>query len=154
MRNTLGVLVLPFLVTLGGRVSPQLGIAVILVFVCVGSLLFARLLDGGPHAWSRATRRLRSWGRRNGYTIDSSSPVYSTEFFSRWPWGGFRPDGGPSEWNESTTSAFQRVFRITATARNGQSREGWARLGGYFLGQMSPRVDVVWDDDITIHNPL
>ena len=68
--------------------------------------------------------------------------------------GGFRPDGGPSEWNERTTSAFQRVSRITATGPDGQSREGWARLGGYFLGQMSPKVDVVWEDDIAIHNPL
>lgn len=39
------------------------------------------------------------------------------------------------------------IFRIEAKTEEGATRKGWARVGGYFFGQLSGAgaVDVVWD---------
>jgi hypothetical protein len=55
---------------------------------------------------------------------------------------------GPFFW---TTSKGQSVYRFVAEDVDGVRREGWARIGGYFFGLLSDRVDLRWDDEPKDH---
>lgn len=39
------------------------------------------------------------------------------------------------------------IFRIEVRTRDGEAKKGWARVGDYFLGTLSDKVDVLWDDE-------
>jgi hypothetical protein len=51
---------------------------------------------------------------------------------------------GPFWWR---TSKGQSVYRFSAEDADAVRREGWARVGGYWFGLLSDRVDVRWDDE-------
>ena len=83
-------------------------------------------------AWhfSRSRSLLEHWADENGYRIVESS--YRN--FVR----------GPFFW---TTSKGQTVYRVTIEDRGGRVRSGWVRCGGWWLGLLSDRVQVRWDDE-------
>lgn len=43
------------------------------------------------------------------------------------------------------TTRSQQVFRVTVRGRDGSVRHGYVRVGGFLLGVLSERADVVWD---------
>jgi hypothetical protein len=44
------------------------------------------------------------------------------------------------------SSKDQTVYRVRVRDREGTERSGWVRCGGWFLGLMSDRIEVKWDD--------
>jgi hypothetical protein len=137
------------------ELTPSQSVALALAGIVVGLafvVVFLNRAMGGKHASSRAMRALDTWAHRNGYRIDSAEDIRETYFYSRNPFGGFRPLGAPSEWNEFTTSHHQFVYRISATSFEGEPRDGWARIGGFIVGQNRRRVEVIWEDDVLMHN--
>ena len=50
---------------------------------------------------------------------------------------------GPFWWR---TGKGQAVFRVTVRDATGQTRSGYIRTGGWFLGMLSDQVDAEWDD--------
>src|SRR5262249_34539903 len=104
-------------------VSRNLQLAVLLPLV-IALGVFATYWD-----FSRARAMLERWAQRNGFHIVGRH--YSN--LSK----------GPFFW---TTSRGQVVYRITVEAGGGVGPSGWARCGGWFLGMLSDRVQVVWDD--------
>ena len=83
-------------------------------------------------AWhfSRSRSLLEPWAAENGYRIVESSYRNLVR--------------GPFFW---TTSKGQTVYRVTVEDESGRRRSGWVRCGGWFLGLLSDRVDVRWDDE-------
>jgi hypothetical protein len=78
--------------------------------------------------FSRAASILETWAARNGFRILASERC--------WFWRGpffFR------------TSKSQEVYRVTIQDGSGQTRSGYVRCGGFFLGMFSDQADVVWD---------
>jgi len=73
-------------------------------------------------------RLLMNWASGNQYTIlDALS--------RRW---ADRPAHVPS-------SMLQMVFRVKIQEAGGRERDGWVRVGSYFGGLISKRIDVFWD---------
>jgi hypothetical protein len=116
---------------------------VLLGVVGLGSVLFLMAIFA---AWSWAVARqrrwqwaeslsiLRGWADENGYAI-----LYQ-EREALWA-SPFLPSGG------------QVVYRIVVEDRQGRRRRGWALCGGYFLGTLSRRVAVRWDQPETVVAP-
>jgi hypothetical protein len=97
---------------------------VLLIFCFV---TFAVLAIGWHY--SRAASLLQRWAEQHDYRIIHKEYRYL-----------FR---GPYFW---TTSKGQVVYRITIEDPEGTVASGWARCGGWFLGLLSDRVEVRWDD--------
>jgi hypothetical protein len=96
-------------------------------FLIVLVVLF--VVGGMVWHFSRARNILQRWAEANGYEILSSE--------IRW----FRR--GPFFW---TTSKGQDVYYVTIRTPDGQIRNGWVRCGGWFLGLLSDKADVRWDE--------
>jgi hypothetical protein len=85
--------------------------------------LFVDLWD-----FTRAQSVLEHWAGENGYDILSKE--------RRW-------FGGPFWWRKTND---QVVFYVTVRTSEGQIRRGWIRCGSWFLGILSNRADVEWDE--------
>ena len=95
-------------------------------------VILALGLAVGSMVWGfrRGEVLLDRWAARHGYRI--------VEREYRWVAKGpffFRSGKGHS------------VYRITVSDRDGTTRRGYARCGGWFLGLLSDHVDVRWDED-------
>jgi len=95
-------------------------------FLVIAALVVASL------AWhfSRSRSVLEQWADENGFEIINSE--YRN--FSR----------GPFFW---TTSKGQTVYFVTIRDSGGHVRSGWVRCGGWFLGLMTDKAEVRWEDD-------
>jgi hypothetical protein len=80
--------------------------------------------------FSRSRGLLEKWAAANGFRIIESNYRNLVR--------------GPFFW---TTSKGQTVYRVTVEDARGQRRSGWVRCGGFFLGLLSDRVTVRWDDE-------
>jgi hypothetical protein len=79
--------------------------------------------------FSRSRQVLESWAEANNYRIVSSE---YRNFFK-----------GPFFW---TSSKGQTVYYVTVETADGQTRRGWVRCGGFFLGLWNDSAEVRWDD--------
>jgi len=79
--------------------------------------------------YSRSRSLLQQWADENGFVIVHSE---YRSFFK-----------GPYFW---TSSKSQTVYYVTVRDRDGNERNGWVRCGGLFLGLLSDRTDVRWDE--------
>jgi len=98
--------------------------------ILLGSMLVVGTLIFFYRVWEQdeAIRRVLAWAKANNYQIiDALS--------RRW---ASRPGHVPS-------SMLQMVFRVKIKDEDGRQREGWLRLGSYFLGLVSKEQDVFWD---------
>ena len=75
-----------------------------------------------------SSSRLQAWADENAFTI------------LRKEYRNFLR--GPFFW---TTSKGQTVYRVTVRDKAGHIQEGWVRCGSWWLGLLSPQVDVRWD---------
>ena len=71
---------------------------------------------------------MENWAKNKGYEILSS------EF--RWV------KTGP--YFLSGTSTHQRIFYVTLVDADGNQKNAWVRVGGFFLGLFSDEIDVKW----------
>jgi hypothetical protein len=100
------------------------------VLVVLGGILIAAIVVLS-FVWSasRGKSMLEGWARENGYHI-----VFREECWF------FR---GPFFW---TTSKGQKVYRVMIEDREGTYRNGYVRVGGWWLGLWSDHVEARWDD--------
>jgi hypothetical protein len=77
----------------------------------------------------RSRSLLERWAERNGYQIIDAD--YRNLF------------RGPFFW---TTAKGQTVYRVTVEDEAGIERSGWVRCGSQWLGLLSDRVEVRWDE--------
>lgn len=78
---------------------------------------------------SRGTSMLDQWAQANGLQIVSREECW---FFK-----------GPFFW---TSTRGQKIYRVSVLDRDGRTRSGYVRCGGYWLGLWSDHVDARWDD--------
>jgi hypothetical protein len=78
---------------------------------------------------SRSRSLLEKWAAENGYKI------LHTEYRNL-----FR---GPFFW---TSSKGQTVYYVKIRDREGNVRTGWVRCGGWWLGLLSDKTEVRWED--------
>ena len=76
----------------------------------------------------KVAENVHVWAEENGYEILSSE---------------HRLTGGRFWWRKSKG---QEVYYITIKTSEGQTRRGWVRCGGWFLGVFSNQADVEWDE--------
>jgi hypothetical protein len=76
--------------------------------------------------WFRSRFLLKQWARANGFELVQMSI----------PWFKFSPF-----W----TSNRQETYQIRVLDHRGRERRGWAKCGGYFLGFLINKIEVVWD---------
>jgi hypothetical protein len=79
--------------------------------------------------YSRSQSLLEQWAAQHGYQL------------LRGEYRTFRR--GPFFW---TTSKGQTVYYVEVLDPSGNRRRGWVRCGGWFLGLLSDRVDVRWEE--------
>jgi hypothetical protein len=99
----------------------RLVVPALVIMACVGVELWA-------HA--RAQRLVTDWAVSEGYQLVSCK--------RRWV------DKGPFTW---PARASWIVFAVVVASPNGRSRAGWIRVGGYWIGLLSSRLTVSWQDD-------
>ncbi len=89
------------------------------------------LLAAAGLAWhfSRSRSLLEQWAMENGYEL------LHTEYRNL-----FR---GPFFW---TSSKGQTVYYVKVRDRQGTTRSGWVRCGGWWLGLLSDKTQVRWED--------
>lgn len=92
----------------------------LLIVLAVGSVVWAQ---------SRGKSLLETWAYQNGYEILSREECW---FFR-----------GPFFWS---TSRGQKVYKVTVREAEGGVRNGYVRVGGFWLGLWSDQVDVRWSD--------
>jgi hypothetical protein len=71
-------------------------------------------------------RRMATWAVENGYELVSAKRSWLSFRFLR-------------------RSGEQRVYEIVLRDAEGREQVAWARVGGYFLGELSNEIDVRWD---------
>lgn len=101
--------------------------SLIIIAVVVGTIVGAHMLQH-----RRAKAMLFGWAVRNTYEIvEAKRP-----FIKISPFG----------W---TTGKGQVLFKVTVRKRirDGATRSGWVRCGGFWTGLWSDQVEVRWDDD-------
>lgn len=76
---------------------------------------------------SRSRTTLEQWAADHGYELLQAERRYLRR--------------GPYFW---TTSKGQEVFFIVVKDAGGNTQSGWARVGGFTLGQLSQKVSVRW----------
>ena len=81
--------------------------------------------------FSRSRGMLERWAAENGYQL------LSDEY--RWI------SRGPFFW---TTGKGQTVYRVSVRDSAGRVRNGWVKCGGFFLGLLSDKVQVRWDEEV------
>lgn len=77
--------------------------------------------------WFRSRFLLKQWARANGYELVQMNIN----------WFKFSPF--------LFASKSQEVYQIRVRDYGGRERSGWAKCGGYFLGFLVNKVEVVWD---------
>jgi hypothetical protein len=97
----------------------------IFVFLGVAALVILTLV----WHFGRSSSLLHQWAAQNGYRIISQQ---YRNFFK-----------GPFFW---TSGKGQTVYYVVVEDSIGNSRRGWVRCGGWFLGLLSNNVEVRWDD--------
>ena len=75
--------------------------------------------------WFRSKFLLKQWAKANGYELVSM----------RIPWFKSSPF-----W----ISKRQEAYQICVRDHRGRERRAWAKCGGYFLGFLVNKVEVVW----------
>ena len=99
----------------------QAGFAIALVVIAVVAAIWWR------HTRSRAL--LTAWAERNGYRILRQE----YRLFRRGPFF-------------FTTAKGHVVYYVTVQDQPGLVRRGWVRCGSWWLGLVSDKVQVRWDD--------
>ncbi|QOV88308.1 hypothetical protein [Humisphaera borealis] len=114
---------LPVFIAKAGGVAPAW--FVLPVFLLVAAVAI------GTFFWQfgRSRRMLEDWAKANALQL--------VEARFRW---FFR---GPFFW---TSSKGQTVYRICVRTFEGHTHAGWARCGGWFLGLLTDKVSVIWDN--------
>jgi len=80
--------------------------------------------------YKRSETVLKGWAARNGYELLESK----INWFNQ----------GPFFW---TSSKGQMVYYVRVLdRRTGQTRRGWVRCGSFWLGLMSDKAEVRWDE--------
>ena len=102
-------------------------VSIIFLFL-IGVVFLAAILS--IH-FSRARSILEQWAESNGYEIVSSEHRFL---------------GGPFWWRKSKG---QEVYYVTIRTSDGQLKRGWVRCGGWWLGILTNKADVEWDESIT-----
>jgi hypothetical protein len=99
----------------------------VLLFVVIGIVVI------GSMAWhfSRSRSVLEQWAVENGFEILHSEYRNLVR--------------GPFFW---TTSKGQTVYYVRVRDSKGTERSGWVRCGGWFLGLMTDRAEVRWEDEV------
>jgi hypothetical protein len=94
---------------------------------CVALVIFA---ISAAFVWHfrRSRQLLENWAERNGFEILEAEYRH---FFK-----------GPFFWRSTKD---QTVYRVTVRDRSGV-RSGWVRCGGWFLGLMTDKAEVRWDE--------
>jgi hypothetical protein len=89
------------------------------------------LIAAASVAWhfGRSRSLLDRWAERHGDRILHSEYRYLVR--------------GPFFW---TTSKGQTVYRVTVEDKAGDTRGGWVRCGGWWLGLWSDHVEARWDE--------
>ncbi len=80
--------------------------------------------------YRKAAALLRRWADENGFTLVQQE----RREFRR----------GPFFWSSSKD---QVVYYVTVRDRGGRLRHVWVRVGSWFLGIMSDKTEVKWDDE-------
>ncbi len=93
----------------------------VFVWIPLVALSIASMVRGD----ARWRRRLDAWAAREGYELERVA--------ARWVWIPFLRSGS------------QRVYSIRVVGRDGVRRIAVARVGDFFVGPRSDRVDVRWD---------
>lgn len=101
------------------------------IFQILALLVFA-LFVVGVIKWhfSRSHSVLEQWADEHGFEILHSE--YRSLI------------RGPFFW---TTSRGQTVYYVTVRDGHGTERSGWVRCGGWFLGLMTDKAEVRWEDE-------
>jgi hypothetical protein len=76
--------------------------------------------------WFRSRFLLKQWARANGFELVQMSIN----------WFKFSPFWGSNR---------QEVYQIRVRDHRGRERSGWAKCGGYFLGFLVNKIEVIWD---------
>jgi hypothetical protein len=100
----------------------------------IPNVLFAILAIGlvvAGFAWhfSRSKALLKQWASENGFELLHSE---YRNFFK-----------GPFFW---TTSRGQTVYYVQVSDSAGNVRSGWVRCGSWWMGLMSDKTEVRWED--------
>ncbi len=77
--------------------------------------------------WFRSRVLLKQWARANGCELVQMSINWFK--FSPFVFGSKR----------------QEVYQIRVRDHRGRERSGWAKCGGYWLGFLVNKVEVIWD---------
>jgi len=97
-------------------------------------VLVALVASIGSFYWyyRRSVEMLRSWARQNDYHIISRERrvIRTGPFFL-------------------TTGRWQAVFRIIIQDPEGYTRNGWVRVGSFWGGLFSDKVETRWDEGIS-----
>jgi hypothetical protein len=103
-----------------------------------GVLALLVLIYLGGSVWShlRAQRVVADWAASNGYEVISLK--------RRWVVKGPFTFPGRANWV---------VFAGVLATPNGQTRACWIRVGGYWIGLLSDRVTVSWEEDEPLAAP-
>jgi hypothetical protein len=96
-------------------------------------IVFALVVGIAALGWhfSRARSMLERWASDNGYQILNKE--YRNLF------------RGPFLW---TTSKGQAVYHVRVRDRQGLEHTGWVRCGSWFLGLISDKIEVKWDNQL------
>ena len=105
--------------------NPNPGMVACVFFVVVVAIRILIIM----WRFQRGRQILDQWAQGQGFQL--------VEANYRWVFQG------PFFWGHSRG---QSVYKIQAIAGAGNSRTGWARCGGWFMGLCSNEVTVVWDD--------
>jgi len=94
-------------------------------------ILLAIAAVAGLWFWhfGRSRSILENWAAQNSYEILESQ---YRNFFK-----------GPFFW---TSSRGQTVYYVKIRDQTGNVRTGWVRCGGWFLGMLSDKAEVRWED--------
>jgi hypothetical protein len=77
----------------------------------------------------RSNSLLEQWAAKGGYRILSREHRALRK--------------GPFLWNSTRGQA---VYYVVVVDSDGDTRSGWVRCGGYWLGMLSDHTEVRWDD--------
>ena len=94
-------------------------------------LMLSLVAMGSAWHFRRSRSLLERWAERNGYRIMAAEYRHVLR--------------GPFFW---TSSKGQTVYRVTVEVTGGV-RTGWVRCGSWWLGLLSDRAEVRWDEEPT-----
>ena len=102
-------------------------------FGSYGFLLVGVVGLGAYVAWcfSRSAAILRHWAAESSFEIVDAK----IQFFSY----------GPFDWISSNG---QTVYHVQIRDRDRRERSGWVRCGSFWLGVLSKKVEVRWDEEL------